>query len=133
MTGASGLLLDTCALVWWTLDPAQLSPAAAAACREVEARGGHASAISVWEISIKARRGKLELGLPLADYVMRLRELSCLTLVPVDTAIWLRNVQLDWDHRDPADRTVVATAEVLGLSIVTADRVIADYFPRTVW
>ena len=126
-------VLDTCALLWWTLDPGQLSAPALAACEEIERKGGYASAISVWEIGIKVKRGKLDLGLPFHDYVRRLRAVDVLTLLPVDTDIWVANLALNWDHRDPADRTIVATAMQRELPIVTKDRLIANYYAHSIW
>lgn len=39
---------------------------------------------------------------------------AAVELVAVDTTAWLRSVSLDWDHRDPADRVIVATALLKG-------------------
>ncbi|NES25642.1 MAG: type II toxin-antitoxin system VapC family toxin, partial [Symploca sp. SIO3E6] len=30
------IVLDTCALIWWSLDPDKLSPSAADACNQME-------------------------------------------------------------------------------------------------
>jgi PIN domain nuclease of toxin-antitoxin system len=43
------VLLDTCALIWWTLDPKELSKPAARACDEIHETGGIISSISIWE------------------------------------------------------------------------------------
>jgi PIN domain nuclease of toxin-antitoxin system len=39
----------------------------------------------------------------------------------VDSVTWLRSVELAWDHRDPADRVIVATALLQNVPLVTAD------------
>jgi PIN domain nuclease of toxin-antitoxin system len=39
----------------------------------------------------------------------------------VNTATWLRSLELTWEHRDPADRVIVATALLQGVPLVTAD------------
>ena len=128
------ILLDTCALIWWTLDPAQLSPTAADACQRMESEGGgFISSISIWEIGIKVKKGKLEIGIPLADFVDRLRKTGVVEVVPVDEIIWLENLALPWTHADPADRTIVATAKLRGLPLLTCDRLISDFYPQTVW
>jgi PIN domain nuclease of toxin-antitoxin system len=62
-----------------------------------------------------------------------LENLHWLTIVPVDTAIWLQNLSLPWEHRDPADRTIVATAMLRGLPLLSKDRTIAGFFPDTLW
>jgi PIN domain nuclease of toxin-antitoxin system len=42
-------------------------------------------------------------------------------LVPVDTTVWLKSLALEWDHRNPADRVIVATALLRGVPILTKD------------
>jgi PIN domain nuclease of toxin-antitoxin system len=66
------LLLDTCALIWWTLDPEKLSRNAAEVCNKINHSGGFVSAISIWEIGIKIQKAKLDIGISLADYINRL-------------------------------------------------------------
>jgi len=40
---------------------------------------------------------------------------------------------LEWDHRDPVDRTIVATAKKRRLPIITKDQRIRRFYKRTVW
>jgi PIN domain nuclease of toxin-antitoxin system len=115
------IVLDTHALLWWALDPDKLSPAAVTCLADVERRGGFASAISIWELGIKIQRGKLELGMSIDEFASRLARTQVVELVAVDTRIWLRSLELPWDHRDTADRVIVATAAVRGLPLLTAD------------
>jgi len=90
------------------------------------------SSISLWEIALKVKRGKLALGIPVQGYVDRLSQLENVEIHDVTPRVWLRNVALDWAHRDPADRTIVATAELEGLTIVTRDERILRYYAHTV-
>jgi PIN domain nuclease of toxin-antitoxin system len=62
------LLLDTHAFIWWDSDPAKLSAVALAAIHD-PANTVWLSAVSVWEMVIKAQLGKLNLRLPLPDIV----------------------------------------------------------------
>jgi PIN domain nuclease of toxin-antitoxin system len=125
------VVLDTSALLFWTLDPVQLSAQANLAIE----KANHlvVSSISVWEIALKVKRGKLDLPLPVDDYVERLSQLERLEILSVDVQMWLDNLRLDWDHRDPADRTIVAIARRLDCPLVTSDRVIAGFYQKTVW
>ncbi len=127
------VVLDTSALLIWTLSPERLPPAARRAIAKGETHGLIASAISLWEIGLKAQRGALSLGLPFNDYVQRLRRVDALTLVPVDTRVWLGVLALAWEHRDPADRVIVATAQLDGLPLVSSDAAIAQFYAKTVW
>jgi PIN domain nuclease of toxin-antitoxin system len=115
------IVLDTHALLWWALDPDRLSKTAATALEEMERTGGFASSISIWELGVKAQRGKLELPLSVDEFARRIERGGVVELVPVDTATWLRSLALAWDHRDPADRVIVATALALGAPLLTRD------------
>lgn len=115
------ILLDTHVLLWWALDPDRLSSAAAASLQAMERRGGFASAISIWELGIKVQRGKLDLGISIAEFTRRIQKIGMIELLPVNTATWLRSLELAWDHRDPADRVIVATAILQDVPLLTAD------------
>lgn len=127
------VVLDTHALLWWSLDPDKLSPKARDVCDEMENSGGYISSISIWELGIKIKRGKLDLGATLADYVGRLKMLDWLKIVPVNEMIWMENLALTWEHTDPVDRTIVATAKLRDLPLVTNDEAIANFYPQTIW
>ncbi len=125
------IVLDTSALLFWTLDPAKLSQKA----HEVIQGADRilVSSISIWEIALKVRRQKLVLPLAINDYADRLQRLKSLEILPVDVQTWLENFDLPWEHLDPVDRTIVALAARFNCPLVTADRVMADYYPDTIW
>ena len=128
------IALDTHALLWWALDPDQLSPRAAETLAAMERDGGYASSISIWELGTKVKRGKLELGLSIEELVRRIERSAAVELVPVDTTIWLRSVALPWDHRDPADRVIVSTALAKGVPLLTTDEAIRSAgVVATIW
>ncbi len=127
------ILLDTCALLWWTLDPEKLSDNATRACERISDQGACISAISIWEIGIKTKKGKLDIGLDIKEYVSRLNTVENFGIVPVDETIWIENVLLEWHHRDPADRTIVATARLKGIPVLTKDHIIRDFYSDTIW
>lgn len=126
-------LLDTCALVWWSLDPNKLSDKAAQACEKMEKTGGFISSISLWEIGIKIKKGKLDIGLSLENFVSGIKKTGIIKIIPVDEAIWMENLALRWKHPDPADRTIVATAKLLKLPLVTADKSIKAFYKKVIW
>ncbi len=121
------ILLDTHALLWWALDPGQLSEAATKALRTMEQQGGYASSISLWELGIKVQRGQLELPISVDELAKRVEHGGVVELVAVDTNTWLRTVRLDWAHRDPADRVIVATALIKGVPVLTKDRALHEF------
>jgi PIN domain nuclease of toxin-antitoxin system len=121
------IMLDTHALLWWALDPDKLSEHARALTCEMEQRGGFASSISIWELAIKVKRGKLELPLSVEELARRLERGAVVEVMPVDAGTWLRSVSLPWAHSDPADRVIVATALARGLAVLTQDAAMHEF------
>ena len=125
------IVLDTSTLLFWTLDPTKLSQKAHEVIQGADRI--MVSSISIWEIALKVKQQKLVLPLTIDDYADRLQRLKSLEILPVDVQTWLENLDLPWEHRDPAARTVVALASRFNCPLVTADRTMADYYPQTIW
>ncbi|MGB6300830.1 MAG: type II toxin-antitoxin system VapC family toxin [Rivularia sp. (in: cyanobacteria)] len=132
--GIVKIVLDTCALIWWSLDPNKLTSAATEACNQMEKnKNGLVPSISIWEIAIKIKNKKLDLGVNLEKYVASLKKTDVITIVPIDEDIWLESVKLEWQHRDPADRVVVALASRNQAPIITADTQIRNFYSEVIW
>lgn len=127
------ILLDTHTLLWWSHDPEKLSSTARKLCAKMQGRAGFVSSISLWELGMKINRGKLDIGFSIEEYHRRLMKFDWLEIVPVDAGIWLESLALEWDHRDPADRAIVATAKHLDLPLLTKDETVTAFFPGAVW
>ena len=125
------VVIDTCALLYWTLEPEQLSEKAAQALKE--ASEILVSSISLWEISLKHERGRLVLPMVPRRFAEALEGTARVKIVSVDWETWLENVSLPWAHRDPADRTLVALARLHACQLVTSDEEIRKYFPDALW
>ncbi|MGC1308123.1 MAG: type II toxin-antitoxin system VapC family toxin [Phormidesmis sp.] len=128
------IVLDTCALIWWSLEPEKLSEAAKQACHQMEKdKSGLVPSISIWEIAIKIKNKKLDLGVDIDTYLGALKQSNVVRIVPIDEDIWVKSVRLTWTHRDPADRVVVAMAEVYQASLITSDKTIRDFYSNVIW
>ena len=125
------VLLDTSTLVFWTLDPERLTQTAKQAITNADRVC--LSSISIWEIGIKVRKDKLVLPLSIRDFAENLERIDRVEVLPVDVRIWIGNLELDWDHRDPADRTIVATAKLHNCPLVTSDAIILNFYSRVIW
>ncbi len=125
------VLLDTSALIFWTLDRDRLSNAATQAIADADRIA--LSAISIWEIGIKVKKEQLFIPIPIREFADRLEQVDRIEILPVCVRTWLGNLELDWDHRDPADRTIVATASLNACPIVTSDAIIRAYYAQTIW
>ncbi|HEY9692501.1 MAG TPA: type II toxin-antitoxin system VapC family toxin [Oculatellaceae cyanobacterium] len=134
MAGNIKFVLDTCALIWWSLDPDKLSQQAKAACQQMEQeKNGLVPSTAVWEIAIKIKNRKLNLGVDIDDYITTLKKSDVISIIPINEEIWLESVKLEWEHRDPVDRVVVAVATINQASIITADQKIAEFYSSVIW
>lgn len=79
-------LFDTNAWLRLAERPEMISPAARRQLDEV--RGAFPlSVVSIWEVGLKARKGKLELTLPLDEWLAEMCRPSFVKLLPIDAEI----------------------------------------------
>lgn len=116
------LLLDTHVLLWWLADDQRLGEAARAALADATNRVW-VSAVSIWEVRIKQRIGKLELPPSFADAVAS----SGFDDLAFTSTHAHAVERLPDHHRDPFDRALIAQAKIEDLTLVTADARLAAY------
>ena len=131
-SGATGLLLDTCAAIWLANGDPLPADVTAAIVRAALADGVFVSPVSAWEIGLlsKPRSGRPALHfLPdpktLFATLMAKTNFHLATLTPgigVDVANLPGQL-----HQDPADRLLIATARQVNLPLVTRDTRIIAY------
>ena len=78
------------------------------------------SAISQWEVSKLAMKGRLSLKPDEATWFSA-NLAPPVSLVPLTSEISLTSCRLPDFHGDPADRIIVASAITLGIPLITAD------------
>ena len=125
------IVLDTSAFIFWTLDRERLSQAAARAISDTDRI--ILSSISIWEVGITVKKERLFIPISIQEFTDRLEHVDRFDILPVDVPTWIKNIELNWDHRDPADRTIVATASLQACALVTSDSAIRAFYSQTVW
>lgn len=116
------ILLDTHVYLWWLQDSVQLSKSARQ--KIMTATEVYVSSASIWEASIKAGIGKLDVDV---DVLVAEIITNGFQELPV-TAIHAAKVRhLPDIHRDPFDRILVAQALCEPLQLLTADGILAGY------
>ena len=114
------LLLDTCAFLWQFSAPSSMSREARARLDEADRLA--VSLASVWEIAVKVQVGKLQMDLPVEDWVRRSLLHPKIKLLPLSPLLVVFSTQLPGTfHKDPFDRAIVATAIRENLTLVTRD------------
>lgn len=119
------LLLDTCALLALSGQAGKLSRPASRALNAPDQV--YVSAVTAWEIAIKAKSGKLRLEIPPNEWFQQTLERYYLSEIPLQTSLLCDAAELPLLHRDPFDRVLVASAISRSLTILTSDRMIPTY------
>lgn len=117
------LLLDTHVLIWWDAGLG-LQDAVQDAIRTADRV--YVSAVSGWEIAIKASLGRLETTRRVEDAVAE----SGFEELPVRLRHSHKVLALPWHHRNPFDRMLVAQALDEGLVLVSKDESLRTYGVR---
>lgn len=119
------MILDTCALLWLASGDKKISRPTLKQINEASAV--YVSAISGFEIAIKASRGKLKLPHPPQEWFEKVIEHHGLTVLPLELNICIAAAELPPIHNDPCDRFIIATAKLNDLSVVTTDENFEKY------
>lgn len=120
------LLLDTCALLWVAGEPDKLSLRARERLAQPEAKL-YVSSISAFEISLKSRKGKLQLPITPREWFSEAVSVFRIQEIPVTSVVASLAPELPVSVADPCDRMILATAEILGMAVVTSDRHFREY------
>ena len=117
-------LLDTHVLIWWLNDRKRLSSAQRKVVGSVRPEEPLlVSDISLWEVATLHGLGRIRLALPLREWLDKATAPPLVQRHGISPAIASEVAALpDSFHRDPADRILVATARVLGATLLTQDR-----------
>ncbi len=121
-------LLDTHVLLWWHGDRDRLSQnqwkviAAADAVTPLQV-----SDISLWEVATLHSLGRIHLTIPLREWLEKAVAPPLVRRHGISPAVAAELASLPESfHRDPADRILVATARVIGATLLTRDQRISE-------
>ena len=119
------MILDTCALLWLARGDKKLSRAALKKINEAAAV--YVSAISGFEIAMKAARGKLKLPGSPQEWFENIVEHHGLAVLPLELSDCIAAAELPPIHNDPCDRFIIAAAKLHDLTVVTTDEQFRKY------
>lgn len=121
------LLLDTHVVLWWQRDDRRLGREARSAIATADIVW--VSAVSGWEVAIKAARGRLRLIEPFSVLIAA----DDFTELAVRLPHAAQLERLPPHHADPFDRMLVAQAMTEHATIVSHDRALAPYGVPMIW
>ena len=125
-------LLDTHALLWALGDPSRLSARARRACADPRTVL-YVSVASAWEVAIKLGRGSLKLDVTLAELFSRHLAQARIDVLEIKLSHALEVAALPLIHRDPFDRSLVASSRLEGLPLISADAAFDAYGVERLW
>ena len=120
------LLLDSHVFLWWLEDSALLSARMRSAIAEPR-DSISVSAATIWELALKISIGRLKIKAPDAERIDEYIGACGFTELPVRAAHAAAAARLPRHHNDPFDRLLVAQAQIEGMTLVSADKLIARY------
>jgi PIN domain nuclease of toxin-antitoxin system len=124
------LLLDTHIWVWHVEgDASQVAEETTALLDRSGARSQLlVSDISYWEVAVKAAKGKISFAVDAAAWLQRAEKAPGIQFRALDRAVLLLSTRLAGAaHNDPADRMLIALAQLESIPLVTADKAIVEY------
>jgi PIN domain nuclease of toxin-antitoxin system len=124
------LLLDTHVWIWYlngNVD--QFAPGATSLLDRCGAQSRlFVCDISYWEVAVKAAKGKLIFAVDVAVWLQRAEQAPGVRFRPLTRPVLLQSTRLaNSAHNDPADRMLIAMAQLDGVPLVTTDRLIVEY------
>jgi PIN domain nuclease of toxin-antitoxin system len=107
----------------------ELSPATVSLIEQAAERSHLAvSSISVWELAMLETKGRITLSRALDEWVSDALTSKGVHLAQLTPEIAIESSRLPGEaHGDPSDRMIIATARILGATLVTCDEQILRY------
>ncbi len=118
------ILMDTCTIIWDALEPAKLSEAALNAINRADEHNALIIAdISLWEIAMLIKKGRIEIETTAANFINLYLQSRNIVVRTISPEIAELSVNLGAEiNSDPADRIIAATSIIHNAQLVTADQ-----------
>jgi len=124
-------LIDTHILLWLMLEPHKLSKKVKNVFQNID-NTLYISKISLWEIAIKMKIGKLDIKMNFGNIFDILKE-NDLLLLALDDKHIAGTLILPLHHRDPFDRMLIAQAKTENYTIITKYQNFSKYDVDVLW
>ena len=125
------LLLDTQVLIWVEK---KNSPLSSKTLKTILAEPVLlVSKVSVWDLAIKVKTGKLDLGKPIDEFIKNFLITYRCRLLDISLPHIYQTEKLPLHHRDPFDRLLIAQAAIEQIPIVSSDEWFDPYEIERIW
>ncbi|GBF81523.1 type II toxin-antitoxin system VapC family toxin [Aphanothece sacrum] len=126
------LLLDTHTFIWWNSDSSKLSKKILDLCGD---RNNIIllSLVSIWEIEIKSKLGKLTLNNSLSAIIKHQKITNNIQLLPINLEHILQLETLNVYHKDPFDHLLIVQAMLENATLLSKDSKFGNYPIKVEW
>jgi PIN domain nuclease of toxin-antitoxin system len=124
------VLIDTHVLLWGLQDEARLSIRVRDLLPVAEV---WISVASLWEIVTKVQVGKLDLPVPVGNYLSAQLRANGVSVLPLIFDHVRRLEEIPLHHRDPFDRILIAQSMSESMPLITADPLLKKYSIEVIW
>ena len=120
------IVIDTHIWIWWVNQSTdKLKP------RWMEmiqsSTNAFISSISLFEVSWLVHHKRIDILLPLDEWLTEATDGSGIGIVPISPKIAMTATQLPYHHRDPQDRLIIASAIATKSHLISADSIFPQY------
>ncbi|KJV81107.1 PIN domain protein [Rickettsia hoogstraalii str. RCCE3] len=122
------LILDTHILIWYA-EGIKLSKHQIELIEKAREHNMlYISAISIWEVAMLENKGKIVLSISLNDWINKLLSIPGLNLIDLSVSVLIESCFLpNYEHKDPADRFIIASTRNNNSYLFTCDQKIIEY------
>jgi len=124
-------ILDTHTLLWFLNGDRLLSDNVKKLIEQKENKI-YLSIASIWEIAIKISIKKLKHDKGF-EHLLHLLKVNEIEILEINTNHLTKVIDLEFIHKDPFDRLIIAQGIIENLTILTKDRHIKNYKVNTIW
>lgn len=124
-------LIDTHALIWYITDNKKL-PLNIKEIINNKNNNCFVSIASLWEIGIKFSLGRFDFNAELEE-IFQIIDDTGFEALPITTIQILQNSKLEFHHRDPFDRIIIAQAITENIILISKDQYFKEYNVKVKW
>jgi PIN domain nuclease of toxin-antitoxin system len=122
------LVMDTHTLIWY-LEGIELSEQQVKIIEQQRHLNQlYISAISIWEVTMLINKKKTAISISINEWLNKVLAIPGLNIIDLTLNILMESCNLpSYDHKDPADRMIIASTREIDGHLLTFDRKILDY------
>ncbi|MEO5910873.1 MAG: type II toxin-antitoxin system VapC family toxin [Pelobium sp.] len=125
------LLLDIQVMIWLEENPSKIAESTRNLIfKEKEVYYSH---VSVWEMAIKIKTEKLFLNQTLETFIRNFQSDYHFLPLPISANHIYKTQELDFYHKDPFDRLLIAQSLIENIPLVSSDSIFDSYLKNRIW